>query len=134
MAQMIKTQHPNIDLNSLSRLTDVVCSFDDKQDTLFIRSGEPRPAVSFDLDGEIWLRVDPTSGDIVGLEIDDFESIFLKKHPELSKAWKQAKPYCHKKKPSRHTETERESFISIILNFLSSLWRDCPPQSTMMAY
>ena len=137
MADITKTDYPNIDLNQLLRMREmpnVECVYYGKDDTLFIRSGAPRPAVSFDLNGEVWLRVDPDDGDIIGLEIDDFESIFLKKHPEISIAWRQAKPYCRPNKPSKDVELTWESFLRIILNLLSSILKSNPPQATLMAY
>jgi len=77
-----------------------------QEDSLFF--GKPRPAVSIDCDGEFWIRVDPSTGEIVGLEIEDFESVFLKKHPELQRTWQEAKPLC-RNKFRKYTLTPRRS-------------------------
>ncbi|MBM4463897.1 MAG: DUF2283 domain-containing protein [Chloroflexi bacterium] len=137
MAEITRTKYPNIGLDQLlrmSKMPDLECVYYDKDDTFCIYSGSPRPAVSFDINGEVWLRIDPDSGDIIGLEIEDFESIFLKRHPELSPAWQQAKPYCRSKKPSKHVESTWESFLRIIMGLLSSILKNNPPQATLMAY
>jgi hypothetical protein len=130
MADIVSKDYPDIRLNQLSKMTNIECAYYRKEDTLYIRSGAPRPAVSLDLDGEIWLRFDPDTGDIVGLEIDDFESIFLKKHPEISKAWQQAKPHCLAKPPKR-VGPDKDSFLLIILSFLSSFLDAHPPQARL---
>lgn len=112
-------------------MADVHVVYHKDEDTLFIRSGNPRPAISFDLDGEIWVRIDPDTSNIVGLEIDDFESIFLKKHPELLNVWRQVKSYCLPKKTRKRNGSDWESFIRILLDFLSSLLRDSPQQALL---
>ncbi|MDP9236514.1 MAG: DUF2283 domain-containing protein [Chloroflexota bacterium] len=58
-------------------------AYDDESDTLHIHFGVPRSAVSVDFDGLVWLRMLPESGEVVGLEIEDFEQAFLKQHPEF---------------------------------------------------
>ena len=71
------------------------------------------------------LGVDPENGEVVGLEIDDFEAIFLKRHPELAEAWAEVKPRRHRKKVREYTE----SFVLIIFNFLQAFLRDNPQQT-----
>ena len=124
---MMKSDNFHIDFNTLSNITNFIPVYHGKEDTFFLRPDKPRPATSFDLNGEIWLRVDPENGEVVGLEIDDFEAIFLKKHPELAKAWAEVKPWCHRRKPKEYIE----SFLLIILNFLLAFLRDNPQQISL---
>ena len=67
-----------LDFNTIDNITHFVITYHEDEDTLFIRPNVPRPATSFDWNGEIWIRVDPTNGEVLGLEIDDFEAVFLK--------------------------------------------------------
>jgi uncharacterized protein YuzE len=113
-----------LDLNTIKNITHFVLTYHEDEDTLFIRPSMPQPATSFDWNGEIWIRVNPTNGEVVGLEIDDFEAIFLKKYPEIAVAWESVKPSCHKKHASRNQESAWESFSKIILNFLLSFFNE----------
>lgn len=115
------------DFETVGNLKDFHIVYHDTGDTLFVRSDVPIPATSFDLNGEIWIRILPENGKIVGLEIDDFESVFLKKYPELANAWAEIKPRCIKKRTETHIEN-RESFMVIILNFVRQLFSENPLQ------
>ncbi len=53
--------------------------YNKEADSLMILWAENRPAVSKDVDGEFWLRVDPKTNEIIGIEIEDFKS-FIKRH------------------------------------------------------
>ena len=63
-------------------------------DNLMLLFVENRGALSIDADedGDILIRFDVETGDVLGLEIDDFESHFLKKRPELAAGWAALKP------------------------------------------
>ena len=66
---------------------------DDEADSLLVLFTENRPATSQDVKGELWIRYDSCTGDIIGIEIDDFEQLFLSEfHPELARGWKALKP------------------------------------------
>ena len=52
-------------------------------DSLLVLFQENRPASSLDVDGELWVRYDPESGDVIGVEIEDFEQFFLEKYSML---------------------------------------------------
>lgn len=57
--------------------------YDKSADTLYMRVGKSCPATSIDLNREIWARIDPTTGNVVGFEIEGFREVFLVKHPEM---------------------------------------------------
>src|SRR5437016_4677597 len=61
--------------------------YDAATDTLFFRR-VVAPATSVNIDGELWLRVDPHSGEVYGLEIEAFRQDFLKRHKDIGKLWK----------------------------------------------
>lgn len=121
---------PQIDFGSLAkRVSSFVCVYHKDEDTFFLRTEPPLPAVSMDWDGELWIRIEPNTGEIVGIEIDNFEAIFLEKHPELAKAWSQVKPLCTRKH-RKESQNDWDVFIRIIVNFLSKLFRDNPLQTS----
>jgi hypothetical protein len=121
----IMPDSPQVDFKTIDNISKFACSYHEHEDTLFIRTPVPRPAVSVDWDGELWLRVDPSSGEIVGIEIEDFESVFLKKYPQLIQAWKTARPYCCKQGTSKNGA---DSSLTIIFNFLRLLFKENPKQ------
>ena len=75
-----------IDWNTGKNILDFDGAYDKKSDILSMHSKENRPAVSVDLAGEIWVRIDPQTGEIIGIEIEDFKNVFLKKHPAIAKS------------------------------------------------
>jgi hypothetical protein len=122
-----------INFNTLKDLATCIPVYHTGQDTFFIRPEKPLPATSFDWDGELWLRVNAQTGDIVGLEIDNFESVFLKKHPEVAKVWKEAKSHCIHKKIEMRDDDICESFLRMILEFLSDIFQNVPQQARFSA-
>ena len=67
---------------------------DEEADSLLVLFAENRPATSQDVMGKLWIRYDSHTGNIIGIEIDDFEQLFLAEfHPELAHDWKALKPH-----------------------------------------
>lgn len=64
-----------------------VLSYDKNGDILTISQWPGRPATSVDIGGEFWVRADPSTGEVLGFEIEGFQHLFLKNHPELSALW-----------------------------------------------
>jgi hypothetical protein len=112
--------------NTMKNLLSYVCVYHDKEDTLFIRPEPPPNATAFDWNGEMWIKLDPQTEVFLGIEIENFEKIFLKKHPELALAWKQFKPFCRRK--AKFDQRMWESFIEILTSFLESLFTNKPQQ------
>lgn len=131
MGGTVEQLYPEINFNSIKNAMNFITVYHDDEDTLFLRPSELRPAVSFDWNGEIWLRLDPNNSEIVGFEIDDFESVFLKKYPGLASAWMEVKPLCHRKKKTVPQEICWEAFLRIITEFIQTLLRDNPQQAKL---
>lgn len=121
-----------VDSSTIDNIKSFTPVYHEDEDTFFLRPDKPRRATSFDWNGEIWVRVDPENGEIVGLEIDDFEAVFLKRYPEIANAWKEAKPLCHRKKMQKYEEASWEAFLRIILEFLLAFFRDKPQQTSFV--
>jgi len=128
-SRIIETS-PQISVETMKHLVESVPVYHSDEDAFFIRPDEPRPAVSYDWEGEVWVRFDPITQDIVGIEIENFESVFLKKHPELAVAWKEVRPYCMQKKTRSANEDACELFIRILLELFSELFRTRPQQTS----
>ena len=128
-----KVNTPQIDLSTLTldKIKAFQLVYHDDEDVLFLRPDTPRPATSFDLEGEIWLRVDPETGEVVGLEIEDYEAVFLKKYPEIAQAWAKAKPICRRKGKKKDKDTTWESFLLIILDFFLAFLKENPQQAEL---
>lgn len=122
-----------LDWKSLTNLMSGTTIYHADEDTFFLRQKEPQPATSFDWDGELWIRYNPQTGEIVGIEIENFEQIFIKKHPEIAKVWKDFKPLCLHKRTRNRDEPIWESFIRIFVQFISELFRKNPQQAPLPA-
>lgn len=133
MGKTVIENTPQINWESLQNLKSGTTIYHSDEDTLFLRPQKPRPATSFDWDGELWVRFDPQTGEIVGIEIENFEQIFIKKHPELTKVWQEFKPLCKHKRTRSSDESILESFIRILMQFISELFQTNPQQAPLPA-
>ena len=84
-----------------------VLHYDKRADILTVSPRHPRPAISIEAEG-LWVRLDPTTGAILGLEIEDFRTVFLVKHPELANSWQQLKS-------GRVDEKARQSWLETLI-------------------
>jgi len=126
-----------IDYDTMNNIESFTPMYHEDEDTFSLHPEKPRPATSVDWDGEFWIRVDPENGEVVGLEIEDFETVFLKKHPDLASAWEEVKPLCHRKRLHGYEETIWDAFLRIILEFLRVFLKENPQQAsfgTMLAH
>ena len=128
-ADMNLATNPQVDLKTIENIKTFEIAYDDEDDVFYARPSSPRPATSLDWEGEIWVRIAPETGEIVGLEIDDFESVFLKKYPKLAKAWQEAKPLCCRKKTNKYKDDSWEAFLRIIYAFFREFFSNNPSQS-----
>ncbi len=82
--EQINDLKSRIDFNSLMKQSgNFDVSYNSKRDTLFMQLKNPPPAISVDCDGMFWLRVNPQNGEIVGIEIEGYRKVFLKRYHEL---------------------------------------------------
>jgi uncharacterized protein YuzE len=77
----------NAQINWSTRNNLLKCKVDynEKRDIFIAYSEDEREVISIDCDGEYWVRIDPKNGEILGIEIEDFRRVFLKKHPQIGK-------------------------------------------------
>jgi len=68
-----------IDFNTIDNIASFISSYDKEADSLIIQPKKPIPATSIDWDGDFWVRI-TDSGEIVGIEIEDYKEFFSKKH------------------------------------------------------
>jgi len=94
MAIELKDGVPGLPLGSLTfpALAALAIDYDKRHDMLSITAIPARPAVSIDIEGEVWLRVVRATGEVVGFEFEDFREHFLPRHPELAQAWRTTYP------------------------------------------
>src|SRR6476646_4567398 len=85
--------------------------FDQAHDTLMLSVKNAPPAISHDMDGEVWLRIVRETGQIVGFEFEDFERVFLRNHPEVVSEWHRVRPQI----ASRRHQDEAAAFVSKLL-------------------
>jgi hypothetical protein len=100
------------------RPEDVSHTYDKRTDMLSIRFGPSRPATSVDVKG-IWFRIDPETGEIYGIEIEDFTEVFLAQQPELALAWREA----HSR---RTAKAQERSWLDLLLGFIGRMFGDGP--------
>ena len=124
MGKLTVEDRPRFDEKTIENLKSTTAVYNSDEDILFIRPEIPRPAVSYDLNGELWIRFDPETKEIIGLEIESFESVFLKQHPEIAKVWKTAKPHCTHKKTRIADDEICTSFLRILFSFFNELFQD----------
>lgn len=72
-----------IDYNTIDNIRSFISSYDRETDSLIIQPKTPIPAISVDWGGDLWVRVAPDSGEIVGIEIEDYKEFFSKKYHTL---------------------------------------------------
>lgn len=81
------------DLNALARaFTDLDAlsfDYDPESDTFAVYIGQPRPSVSYDMDGIRSVLYVPGTGEIVGVEVEGWEKRVIAQQPETWVAWKQ---------------------------------------------
>ena len=113
-------------LNWPKDLQAATYSYDKSRDILFVRHGENKPAVSLDVGGHFWVRFDPETGDVLGIEIEDFEQIFLAKYPEVRLAWRDIKPRITKRFKRRNDSVS--DYLRFLMLFVQKLMNDHPHQ------
>ncbi|MDP2919726.1 MAG: hypothetical protein Q8O43_05885 [Dehalococcoidia bacterium] len=107
-----------IKLETLKNLMSFSPTYLGDIDTLIFQPLNPIPAVSVDCEGDILLRIDPKTREIVGVEIEDFEGYFITKYPAFAPIWKQMKGVIKKNKCGNENLTV---FLTIVQELLKEL-------------
>jgi len=81
--------------------TSVLISYDEEGDILHLKFAPPRPATSIGWGPETWLRADPITGDVFGMEIEGFTTAYLKRHRQVASVWAQATGFHLDRLPER---------------------------------
>ena len=92
-------------------------TYDTEGDILILLFERGKVATSVDM-GEFWLRMDPATGDVYGVEIENFERAFLKRHQELIATWNQAKPFLS----HSSVDTKRPLTQQILSTLVGTPW------------
>lgn len=117
MDETIIEEAPKMTRKTLDTLKKLSLRYNPDEDVLYLKDDGNIPAVSHDWNGEIWIRFEPVSRKIIGLEIEDFESVFVRKHPEVAKAWKTVKLSLNRKGTATDENDVCRSFITLLLSF-----------------
>lgn len=103
-------------------------SYDKRRDILFINTTPKRAAISLDVGGHFWVEFDPETDEVVGIQIDDFESVFLMKYPELRSGWQRDKPLIVK--PFKR-EGDVAEYLRFLIMHLQNIVKAHPFQTQM---
>ena len=116
-----------MDVESLASVSQL---YDEARDLLLIYKTPKVPAVSWDVAGDLWLRYLPDSGEVVGVEIEDFERVFLAKHRELQLSWQTAKPHIARR--TNRQQADAVDYIRLLLLFIRNMLKDNPYQERLV--
>lgn len=103
------------------RLRSFALKYDSRRDVLLLRPTPPAAATSIDCDGLLWLRVRTDTGEVAGLEIEDFQAAFLPRHPQLRAAWNELRGPSNR---AISRDAER-SFIDLLVSHVLTLLAEC---------
>lgn len=117
-SEKLKIDDNIIQMNSFKNLLSFTPVYLEDIDTLIFQPKNPVPAVSVDCDGDLFLRIDPETKEIVGIEIEDFEGYFITKYPAIAPAWKEMKRSIKKRKCKNENLTAFLTIVSVLLNSL----------------
>jgi len=114
---------------SLDAFTNFGRLYDKQRDILFLHQIPRRSALSLDVGGHYWLRFDPETGEVVGVEIEDFERVFLARYPELQAGWQDVKPKIIK--PFKRNTTRFEEYLRLLYIWLRDTLKTHPVQLSL---
>ena len=74
-------------------LSKLWAHYDDEADSLVIYlTGAPVRAVSVLLEDDTYVKVDPSSGEIVGFHVEAWERQLVPEHPDIQSSWNKIAP------------------------------------------
>ena len=116
--QIYELSNNTIHLETIENMKSFCPLYLEGLDTLIFQPKNPVPAISVDWNGDIMLRIDPKTREIVGIEIEDFEGYFVTKYPEFAPIWKQVKKAVKK---NQCENEELTAFLTIVQDLLHDL-------------
>ena len=81
----METLSESMDLSKLD------IEYDRQSDVFYFRLSAVHDWVAEDFNGEFFVLRDVETGNVVGFLVEDFEKVFLRKHPELENAWREGR-------------------------------------------
>lgn len=114
-----KLNNDTINLETLKNIMSFIPLYLEDIDTLIFQPENPVPAISVDCDGDVILRIDPKTKEIVGIEIEDLEGYFIIKYPAFAPIWKQMKGIIKRNKCENETLT---TFLTIVQELLNEFF------------
>ena len=117
-SQVYELENNTIHLETIKDIMSFIPLYLQDIDTLIFQPEPPVPAISVDCEGDILLRIDPSTRKIVGIEIEDFEGYFIVKYPAFAPIWKQVKSTIKKNKCENENVT---AFLAIVQGLLHEL-------------
>lgn len=69
-----------VNFDTLANIRKFESCYNKKADALLLQIEPPLPATSVDWEGELWIRINPETGEITGIEIENFKRCFAKKY------------------------------------------------------
>jgi uncharacterized protein YuzE len=104
-------------------------SYDKRRDILFVYRTPKRPDVSYDVGGHFWVRFDPETGNVVGVEVEDFEKVFLIRYPELAIGWQELRPTVTKR--LKRQSTPFDEYLRLLYQWVQEALSHHPQQLQM---
>ena len=117
-SQIRELNNNTVHLETLKNISSFCPLYLPDVDTLIFQPGTPVPAVSVDVNGDLFLRVDPNTKEIVGIEIENFQEYFIVKYPLFAPIWKQMKKSIKRNRPENESLT---TFLTIVQTLLGEL-------------
>lgn len=100
-------------------------------DTLCLSLTPKRPGVSLDVGGHYWIRFDPETHEVIGVEVEDFERVFLARYPELALSWREVKPAIVKRRKAKDDGPVGD-YLRLLYKWLNDALQNHPQQLDMM--
>jgi len=86
---------PYLDIQPLFERRELLTiRYDADLDTLYIRPGpNALPGISHYINNGIYIRFDPMSKAVVGIQIEDFQQVVMRLYPQVERAWRQVQSH-----------------------------------------
>lgn len=91
--------------------------YDAASDSYLLNFGTPHAALAWNIEGDIWIRYLPETGEVVGVEVENFTYRFLPTHPELAATWdqgRQAQPTLNPGTVEQPTSRFLDQLLSVL--------------------